>query len=973
MCDEYALVGFCLYQFRDSSAAFTYCLFPTPNHMTTTTMTTMFSKVPSPYSPPSSISFYRRSSWSMWRVVVVLLLWSTFYLSGTNAQIRCSRCTTSGTRKTFPVWSCDALSGVEGNSCQCPREDKEAAIGNGPEGTCEIRSGQCSCETTDSDWGPTCPTNYFSDGIVCDNSVIYMCWNVVPPQVLGLLITNDGERCPVDSRLDDVFFCDNDFLVNPVVGDGNCGNICQTDTCPNGGTITQRLYLTSPSAPDDPTDINWSPAYGCIYNRFGDSMVVDGWILDIVEQIPGSTPLDIADYNYVCPPSLPVQVDADCYGEITYTEPSCQNSYISENPPGSEVYAGFGEITLFTGYYGGTRQECRAQLDIQDSISPTISSCPENILVTAVANQCSAPVTYTLPTFTDNCPLGSPTLIQGLASGSNFPLGLTQVQYNVVDSAGNTATCSFDVQVNGDVPLPVLTCPTSISVMAASGQCDAVVNYAVTSAHACNGGSVTLTRTQGSASGSTFPQGMTIVAFESIGANPSTSTVSCNVPVTVTVQSPTISTCPTSISVGYCGRDVTFGAVTAVGCGVSVSQSRGFSSGSSFPVGTTINTFDVTDIVGNSATCIFSITVANPLPPTITFCPAPRTVRACEAFVLYETPTAVSECGTSLTPLLVAGLESGSEFPIGTTSVMYTATDSSSGTEATCTFDITVAPAVAPTITCPAPISVTYCQAAVNYVTPMGTNECGETLIPTIGGLVSGSTFPFGTTTSVTFTATDSSTNTAASCTLAVTVANPVAPTITCPADIAVTVCNQRVTYTAPSSTSECEVSLTPTLQSGIPSGALFPVGTTINSFRVIDPNFSDLSGTCSFQVTVVDDRPPRVTCSISTVCGKGSQGGCAFQVAYSTADDCNGVISGPVTVSSAHVQSICLPRNIPVTSSTQTINWNTAGYKCPKQGKGSALRVPETATLVVQVRDASGNTARCEAVTNSGKKGKRK
>jgi hypothetical protein len=944
----------------------------------TTMTTTKFSKVPSPYSPSSSISCYRRSSWSVssvW-VVVVLLLWSTFYLSGTDAQIRCSRCTTSGTRKTFPVWACPAVSGENGDWCQCPRVDKEAAIGNGPEGTCVIGSGQCRCSTSDSNWGPTCPTNYFSDGIVCDNSVIYMCWNVVPPQVLGFLTSYDeGNSCPVDSRLREVFFCDNDFVLNSVVGDGNCGNICQTDTCPNGGTITQRLYLTSPGAPEDPTDINWSAAYGCVYNRFGTSIVADGWSLDIVDfQTTGSTPLDIADFNYVCPSPLVVQVDADCYGVIAYTEPSCRNSYNLLNPPGSTVYAGFGngEITLFTGYYGGSRQECRTQLVFQDSISPTIS-CPENIDVTAVANQCSAPVTYTLPTFTDNCPLGGPSLIRGLASGSNFPLGLTQVQYSVVDSAGNTATCSFNVQVNGNVPPPMLNCPTSISMVAAPGQCDAVVNYAVTSTHACNGGSVTLTRTQGSASGSTFPRGVTSVAFQSVGANPSTSIVTCSFPVTVTVQPPTISTCPTSISVGYCGRQVTFNPVTAVGCGVSVSQSTGLPSGSSFSVGTTTNTFVATNIVGNFATCTFAIVVANPRLPTITLCPAPRTVRACEAFVSYETPTAVSECGTSLTPLLVSGRASGFEFPIGTTSVMYRATDSSTGTEATCTFDITIAPAVAPTITCPTPISVTYCQAAVNYVAPMGTNECGETLIPTIGGLVSGSTFPFGTTTSVTFTATDSSTNTAASCTLAVTVANPVAPTITCPADISVTVCNQRVTYTAPSSTSECGVSLTPALQSGIPSGALFPVGTTLNSFRVIDPNFPALSASCSFQVTVVDDRPPRVTCSITTVCGKGSQGGCAFQVAYSTADDCNGVISGPVTVSSAQVQSICLPRNIPVTSSTQTINWKTAGYKCPKSGKGSALHVPETATLVVQVRDASGNTARCEAVTNSGKKGKRK
>jgi large repetitive protein len=842
--------------------------------------------------------------------------------------------------------------------CRCPRAIKEAAIGDGPSGTCRLEFGQCSCTTNIYSWGPACPSDYFSTGYVCDNSVIYMCWNAVPPRVVGIVDSNT-ETCVVDSRLTAIHFCD-DFRTNNIIAGGQCGNVCRTGTCPNGGTVTQRIYVDAPTVTSETmTDVTYSDTYGCLYSR-SSSSVVDGWDLTIsdLQTTGGSRPLDIADYNYVCPPSIDVQVDEECVGEINYQEPSCKISYQARNSPGDMYYDKVNrQVTLFTGYYGGSVQECQTEVRIRDSIPPTIS-CPGNIVVTVAANQCSAAVTYTNPIFNDNCPGASLTLMQGLASGSNFPIGTTTVRYNVRDRGLNPATCSFQVQVNGVVPPPVLSCPTSISTQAAIGQCDAVVNYDVTSTPGCSGREVTQERQQGLASGSRFPRGVTTVAFRAVGVNPATTPATCSFQVTVTVQAPTI-TCPTNINVGYCDRQVTYQTATAVGCGVSVLRTTGLPRGSSFPLGATSISFTATDSVLNSASCTFAIYVANPEPPTLFSCPASRTVKACEAVVTYETPTAVSECGASLTPLMESGLASGSKFPIGTTSVIYRATDSSSGTDATCAFDITVTPPAAPAITCPAPISVTYCQAAVAYVTPMGTNECRATLTPTINGPLSGSTFPFGATTSVTFTATDSSTNTATSCTMAVTVANPKPPAITCPADSTVTVCNQRVSYTPPSSTSECGAALTPAFQSGIQSGALFPVGTTRNSFRVLDPN-SGLGGSCSFQVTVVDDRPPQVTCSMTTVCEKANKG-CAFQVAYSTTDDCNGVISGPVTVSSAHVTSVCLPTNIPVTSTTQTILYKNADYKCP-QGKNS-LRVPPTATFVVQVRDASGNTARCDAV----------
>jgi len=68
-------------------------------------------------------------------------------------------------------------------------------------------------------------------------------------------------------------------------------------------------------------------------------------------------------------------------------------------------------------------------------------------------------------------------LVAGYTSGSVFPVGTTTVTYNATDVAGNTSSnCSFTVTVN-DVTPPSIVCPANISVNAAAGACDAVVNY----------------------------------------------------------------------------------------------------------------------------------------------------------------------------------------------------------------------------------------------------------------------------------------------------------------------------------------------------------------------------------------------------------------------------------------------------------------------------------------------------------------
>jgi parallel beta-helix repeat protein len=95
----------------------------------------------------------------------------------------------------------------------------------------------------------------------------------------------------------------------------------------------------------------------------------------------------------------------------------------------------------------------------------TINNC-SNITASVGSAQSSAVVTFPTPTAVNTCSM--PTTVTCVpASGSIFPLGTTPVTCTAVDTAGNTASCTFSVTV---------TAPEQVIVDIAPGFCPAVVN-----------------------------------------------------------------------------------------------------------------------------------------------------------------------------------------------------------------------------------------------------------------------------------------------------------------------------------------------------------------------------------------------------------------------------------------------------------------------------------------------------------------
>jgi len=323
---------------------------------------------------------------------------------------------------------------------------------------------------------------------------------------------------------------------------------------------------------------------------------------------------------------------------------------------------------------------------VQDESPPTIT-VPSN-LTEAATSASGAPVTYsaTASDLVDGAI--TPTCVP--ASGSTFPLGATTVTCHATDSHGLSATPkSFTITVNDETP-PQINVPAPITAAATSSS-GAVVTYTATGSDLVDGA---ITPSCAPASGSTFPIGTTTVTCHAtdsnkLSATPATFTVTVTDAPTVNATGNTANaTGPTGAIVMY-----TVGATDPVDSADTVTiKSCSQAADSTFPVGNTTVTCQYTDdnTGSTTGTLTFTVTVTDTSAPTIAV-PGPITAAATSAAgapVSY-TATATDLVDGSITPSCAPA--SGSEFPVGQTTVTCTVTDNE-GLSTSMTFTVTVNP-----------------------------------------------------------------------------------------------------------------------------------------------------------------------------------------------------------------------------------------------------------------------------------------
>lgn len=366
-------------------------------------------------------------------------------------------------------------------------------------------------------------------------------------------------------------------------------------------------------------------------------------------------------------------------------------------------------------------------------------------------------------------------------------------------------------------------------------------------------------QTAGLPSGSLFPIGTTTNTFTSTdGVN----SASCSFDITVVDnENPVVVGTPANIGqstdAGQCGAIVTWSAITASdNCSATVSSTA--NSGDFFPVGTTVVNVTATDPSNNTATSSFTVTVADNEAPVITNVPANivtgNDAGMCSAVVTWNGPSVLDNCSATA----VSNFSSGGTFAVGTTTVVYIATDSAGNTD-TASFTVTVNDMEAPSMQCPANITVStdsgVCQATnVNLGTPVATDNCTVSVSNNAP-----SVFPLGVT-AVSWMVIDPSGNTD-TCQQIVTVVDTEPPLIGCPLDVMA--CEGQVSFLPPAASDNCS-SATVSQVGGPVSGSTLSPGLYTITFAAVDN--SGNADSCSFTLTV-NANPVITTSNPSTVC----------------------------------------------------------------------------------------------------------
>jgi gliding motility-associated-like protein len=228
----------------------------------------------------------------------------------------------------------------------------------------------------------------------------------------------------------------------------------------------------------------------------------------------------------------------------------------------------------------------------------------------------------------------------------------------------------------------------------------------------------------------------------------------------------------------------------------------------------------------------------------------------CKATVRWTEPTYTDECTVVS---FTSNYHSGDAFPVGNTTVTYTAIDKV-GNKEECSFTVTVVDNLNPVINGPGSFNVPAtgpCETAVTW-TPPSVSDCSAVTLTSTHN--PGSLFPNGETTKVTYTARDARGRTSTH-SFDVHVGDGAPATfMNCPADINVqenSGCEAAVTWTPPTVSNNCGTPFV--IKANHQPGSKFRVGTSTRvEYTATDPRGNKV--TCSFMVNVTTAATPVVT-----------------------------------------------------------------------------------------------------------------
>ncbi len=561
-----------------------------------------------------------------------------------------------------------------------------------------------------------------------------------------------------------------------------------------------------------------------------------------------------------------------------------------------------------------------------NSISNAGPVCPGKP-VASIALSSNPSNAATVYTWTGGAIAGLPN---GTSTGSGaiipgFNASLAEGTYTVTVSASLNncvSTTTFTITTEDNTPPVISNCPSNQTINNTAGLCTGILSWSVPTA-TDNCGSVTVSQNGGPALGSALAVGGTQTisyAASDNGGNNAT----CSFTVTVVDNEiPTIN-CPAvpltvGTNFGNCSYTVAgagFNAFASDNCGLkagaaglSFTATGAFTGSGSqlntivLPKGSTVFTWNATDVNNNTNTCVMTVNVVDDDAPVITVCP-PNQIVLTSSDGLGDCsgtlPNLVSAAGvndncTSFANLVktqdpvVGSMFSGKN---GDSQVVVMTIADEAGNSTFCSALVTLKDDEKPIyVNCPDTITlnndVDNCGANVFFTAPGATDNCsGQLVITQVGGPVPGTYMPVGQILTASFSAQDGAGNIAL-CNAAVRVKDAQSPKLVCAGGVqdfdASTNCNFIGTLPLnASATDNCALASVKNSVTNTNSviGYVFPLGNTVVAWTATD--IYGNTATCSYTVQITDQTAPVISvCPPSRVINTNSNG----------TNDCTGLV----------------------------------------------------------------------------------
>ncbi|TXF90121.1 HYR domain-containing protein [Neolewinella aurantiaca] len=590
-------------------------------------------------------------------------------------------------------------------------------------------------------------------------------------------------------------------------------------------------------------------------------------------------------------------------------------------------------VTITATDNAGLQTSCTIDVTVVDQTPPVIS-CPAPQTI-AVDGTCEVPLPdyASQASVSDNCDprKGPVAVVQSPAAGTMYDINDSPVTVTLTatDASGNTANCSFQVELMDNQP-PMITCPVSPQLDQLDANCQALIpdfRGATMVSSTCTMDGFTLVQ---SPAPNTVVSGEQVIQITITASDVNGNSISCMFDYQTEDVTPPTLTCPadqTEAVDGACSftiPDYTGMAVIEDNCSslapapapnLTVTQSPAAGTVVTGDGTVTTITISATDAAGNSASCDFTLTLEDDTDPVIT-CPADqaRDLNASCSYGLEDfssLSTQTDNCSMGAAIAVTQSPTAGSltfSAP-GTQTITLTATDEA-GNTANCAFVLTVSDVTPPVITCPQPVTLNVdasCMATVPDLTAAAgvTDNCTANGLPTVSqDIAAGTTLTGdGTTQNVVLTATDANGLTA-TCTVVITLDDVTPPSVTCPPaqdlNLEITGCEVALSDFTPqlSLSDNCEAPAALTVQQMPAAGTIVMGANTVIpvTFDVNDGNGN--SASCQFSVTLKDITDPTVSCPPSS--SLTLDGDCSISLPDYTglataSDDC--VMTGDITL----------------------------------------------------------------------------